>query len=55
MFLHFLQGILVIGFNRPAAKNSFSKKMVRMMDEAVQSARFDSAVRVLVFRYVGRG
>ncbi len=44
------EGIAVFGFNRPAAKNSFSRRLINMLEEALNDVRFDPSVRALIFR-----
>lgn len=43
-------GIVVLGLNRPKAKNSFSKNLVRLLSEAVEAVRFDKNCRVVILR-----
>lgn len=42
--------IAVLGFNRPKAKNSLSKNLFSLMEEAVGAVRFDKDVRVIILR-----
>lgn len=44
------EGITVLGFNRPAAKNAISKNLLKEIKEAVDSIRHDSSVRVVLLR-----
>nr|ACO10235.1 Methylglutaconyl-CoA hydratase, mitochondrial precursor [Caligus rogercresseyi] len=41
-------GIMVLGLNRPKAKNSWSKKLVNSCAEIIDAVRFDKDVRVLI-------
>ena len=43
-------GIVVLGLNRPAAKNSFSKNLVNELSNAVDAVKFDKAVRVVIVK-----
>lgn len=43
-------GIAVLGLNRPAAKNAFSKNLVSLLSEAVHKIAEDDKVRVLILR-----
>lgn len=43
-------GIAVLGLNRPAARNAFSKSLVGQLNEAVSSVKNDSKLRVLIIR-----
>ena len=43
-------GIVVLGLNRPEAKNSFSKNLVLKLGEAVEAVKFDTNARVIVIR-----
>ncbi|TRY61530.1 hypothetical protein TCAL_01459, partial [Tigriopus californicus] len=46
-------GIVVLGLNRPQAKNSFSKNLVRLLSEAVEAVRFDKNCKVtIVYKYL---
>jgi methylglutaconyl-CoA hydratase len=42
--------IAVMAFNRPAAKNAFSKSIVFSLIEYLETLRFDKDVRVLIIR-----
>jgi len=44
------EGVAVIGFNRPKAKNAVSKKMLAEMNEALDTLKFDNNLRVLIVR-----
>ncbi|KAJ8047878.1 Methylglutaconyl-CoA hydratase, mitochondrial [Holothuria leucospilota] len=44
------KGIAVMGFNRPEAKNSFSKSMVQKLEDALSAVEFDKQVRTLIVR-----
>ncbi|KAI2660117.1 Methylglutaconyl-CoA hydratase, mitochondrial [Labeo rohita] len=41
-------GIVVLGINRPQAKNAISKNLVTMMSEAVESLKMDNQVRTVI-------
>ncbi|XP_037340703.1 methylglutaconyl-CoA hydratase, mitochondrial isoform X2 [Pungitius pungitius] len=41
-------GIVVVGINRPKAKNSISKNLVKMMSEAVEDIKKDNRVRSVI-------
>ena len=43
-------GIVVLGLNRPEAKNSFSKNLVLQLCDAVEAVKFDTNARVIVIR-----
>uniref|UniRef100_H2THP1 AU RNA binding protein/enoyl-CoA hydratase n=1 Tax=Takifugu rubripes TaxID=31033 RepID=H2THP1_TAKRU len=43
-------GIVVVGINRPKAKNAISKNLVKLMFEAVQDIKKNNKVRSLIFR-----
>ncbi|XP_033644388.1 methylglutaconyl-CoA hydratase, mitochondrial-like [Asterias rubens] len=43
-------GIVVFALNRPAAKNSFSKNLVKLLSEAVSTVTFDKNARVVIVR-----
>jgi len=43
-------GVVVFGLNRPQAKNSFSKRLVGQLCDAVEAVRFDLNARVIVLR-----
>jgi methylglutaconyl-CoA hydratase len=43
-------GIVVLGFNRPEAKNSFGGNLVQLLDAALDAVAFDKNVRSLIFR-----
>ena len=43
-------GVVVFGLNRPDAKNSFSKSLVKQLEEAVESVKFDTNARVIILR-----
>ncbi|XP_072026837.1 methylglutaconyl-CoA hydratase, mitochondrial-like isoform X2 [Amphiura filiformis] len=43
-------GIAVCAFNRPEARNSFSRKMISMIEEVIQTIRFDTNVRTLIIK-----
>ncbi|XP_072175444.1 methylglutaconyl-CoA hydratase, mitochondrial-like isoform X2 [Diadema setosum] len=42
--------IVVLGLNRPEAKNAISKNLLRLMEEAVMSVKFDNNVRAVIIR-----
>lgn len=42
--------VVVVGLNRPAAKNSFSRSLVNRLSEIVQDLKHDKDVRVVVLR-----
>ena len=44
------EGIVVFGFNRPAAKNAMSRNLVKEFREAIASVQHDKNVRVLILR-----
>lgn len=41
---------MVLGLNRPEAKNSFGKRLVNQLNEAVSNIQRDDKVRVLILR-----
>ncbi|XP_071750277.1 methylglutaconyl-CoA hydratase, mitochondrial [Lepeophtheirus salmonis] len=41
-------GILILGLNRPKAKNSWSKKLVNDFVNIIEDVKFDKSVRVLI-------
>merc|ERR1712223_1341827 len=43
-------GIVVLGLNRPAAKNAFSKNLVMELCDAVETVKFDKSVRVIIIK-----
>merc|ERR1712109_426998 len=43
-------GIVVLGLNRPAAKNAFSKNLVMELCDAVETVKFDKSVRVVILK-----
>merc|ERR1711976_222689 len=43
-------GIVVLGLNRPAAKNAFSKNLVMELWDAVETVKFDKSVRVVILK-----
>ncbi|CAF96565.1 unnamed protein product, partial [Tetraodon nigroviridis] len=42
-------GIVVVGINRPKAKNAISRNLVKLMFEALQDVRKDNQVRSVIF------
>ena len=42
--------IAVLGFNRPEAKNSLSKNLLRNLQETLEKLRYDNETRVVVLR-----
>ena len=50
--LHYLdgdcEGVAVFGMNRPEAKNAMSKNMVKQLDNAVNTVKFDNSVRLVI-------
>eukprot|EP00095_Tigriopus_kingsejongensis_P007767 maker-scaffold154_size301342-snap-gene-2.19 protein:Tk07767 transcript:maker-scaffold154_size301342-snap-gene-2.19-mRNA-1 annotation:"methylglutaconyl- mitochondrial-like" len=48
-------GIVVLGLNRPQAKNSFSKNLVQLLSEAVEAVRFDKNCRVVILKSTSPG
>eukprot|EP00099_Drosophila_melanogaster_P019496 NP_610805.1 uncharacterized protein Dmel_CG8778 [Drosophila melanogaster] len=49
------QGISVIGLNRPAAKNSFSRGMVETFNDVLEDIKKDNGSRVVVLRSLSPG
>jgi len=49
------QGISVIGLNRPAAKNSFSRGMVETFTDVLDDIKKDNGSRVVVIRSLSPG
>jgi len=45
-----LDGVAVVGFNRPKAKNAVSRQMLAEINEAVDQLKYDKNLRVLIFR-----
>lgn len=45
-----LEGVAVLGFNRPKAKNAVSRQMLQEITEAVNHLKFDKNLRVLIIR-----
>jgi len=45
-----LDGVAVIGFNRPKAKNAVSRKMLAEINAAIDHLKFDKNLRVLIIR-----
>lgn len=45
-----LEGIAVIGMNRPYAANSFSRNMSALLIDAVEELKYDSNLRVVIMR-----
>merc|ERR1719189_3319838 len=43
-------GIVVLGLNRPAAKNAFSKNLVMELCDAVETVKFNKSVRVVILK-----
>lgn len=43
-------GIVVLGLNRPQAKNAFSKNLVSQLCDAVEAVKFDRGVRVVIVK-----
>ncbi|XP_033335209.1 methylglutaconyl-CoA hydratase, mitochondrial [Megalopta genalis] len=43
-------GIVVLGFNRPASRNAFGKTLVSQLREAISCIREDTKLRVLIIR-----
>lgn len=44
------EGVIVFGLNRPAAKNSISKNLLKEFTEAIENVQHDKSVRVVVLR-----
>ncbi|XP_026462259.1 methylglutaconyl-CoA hydratase, mitochondrial-like [Ctenocephalides felis] len=44
------QGIVVLGLNRPEAKNAFSRNLVDLLSSAVKSISHDNSVRAVIIR-----
>lgn len=44
------EGVVVLGLNRPQAKNSFSKNLVSMLSETVEKVKFDKNARVVIIK-----
>ncbi|KAL1130424.1 hypothetical protein AAG570_011672 [Ranatra chinensis] len=44
------QGIVLLGFNRPKAKNSFNRSLVTKLEEALDAIRYDQSVRVVILK-----
>lgn len=49
------KGISVIGLNRPAAKNSFSRGMVETFTDVLEDLKSDNGSRVVVLRSLTPG
>lgn len=49
------QGITVLGLNRPAAKNAFSRGMVNTFTDILQDIKRDNGSRVVVLRSLTPG
>jgi len=45
-----LEGVAVLGFNRPKAKNAVSRQMLAEINEAFDALKFDKNLRVLIIR-----
>jgi len=45
-----LEGVAVLGFNRPRAKNAVSRQMLSEINDAVDILKYDKNLRVLVIR-----
>jgi len=45
-----LEGVAVLGFNRPKAKNAVSRQMLAEINEAVDVLKYDKNLRVLIIR-----
>ncbi|XP_076812652.1 methylglutaconyl-CoA hydratase, mitochondrial-like [Clavelina lepadiformis] len=45
-----LNGIVVLGMNRPKAKNSFSKNLSNLLCDTVEKLKYDQNLRVLIVR-----
>merc|ERR1711953_775503 len=43
-------GVVVLGLNRPEAKNSFSKNLILQLCDAVEAVKFDTNARVIILR-----
>lgn len=43
-------GVIVLGLNRPEAKNSFSKNLILQLCDAVEAVKFDTNARVIILR-----
>jgi len=43
-------GIVVLALNRPEAKNSFSRNIVRLLKDALETVSFDKNARVVILR-----
>jgi len=50
-----LEGTVVIGFNRPKSRNAFSRNLLALMDDAVESVKHDSSLRVMILRSMAPG
>ncbi|CAH1784716.1 unnamed protein product, partial [Owenia fusiformis] len=44
------EGIAVMAMNRPKAKNAFSRNLLKLMDEALQTVKYDKKVRAVIVR-----
>nr|CAB3224766.1 methylglutaconyl-CoA hydratase, mitochondrial-like [Phallusia mammillata] len=44
------EGVVVLGLNRPEAKNSFSKNLSSLLTDTVDSLKYDQRARVLIMR-----
>jgi len=44
------EGVAVLGFNRPKAKNAVSRQMLAEINQAVDQLKFDKNLRVLILR-----
>ena len=47
-----LEGVAVVGFNRPKARNAVSRQMLAEINDAVNLLKFDKNLRVVIFRSV---
>jgi len=45
-----LEGVAVLGFNRPKARNAVSRQMLAEINDAVNLLKFDKNLRVVIFR-----
>lgn len=43
-------GIVVLGMNRPKARNAISKSLVTSIENAIQEVKFDPSIRAVIFR-----
>lgn len=44
------KGVVVLGLNRPKAKNSFSKSLSQKLIQAIEELQYDETLRVLIIR-----